>query len=92
LKEEALDRINWRNRFGRGCGPVVWEITDYEYLQNRRAENNKGYTTLTWNWVFLSLLRSNNRHLWQKLCHRWNTQIVPLGFVLETKKFFWRPL
>jgi hypothetical protein len=23
LKEEALDRIQWRNRFGRGCGPVV---------------------------------------------------------------------
>jgi hypothetical protein len=23
LKEEALDRINWRNRFGRGFGPVV---------------------------------------------------------------------
>jgi hypothetical protein len=23
LKEEALDRITWRNRFGRGCGPVV---------------------------------------------------------------------
>ena len=23
LKEEALDRINWRNRFGRGCGPVA---------------------------------------------------------------------
>jgi hypothetical protein len=22
LKEEALDRIKWRNRFGRGCGPV----------------------------------------------------------------------
>jgi hypothetical protein len=20
LKEEALDRIKWRNRFGRGCG------------------------------------------------------------------------
>jgi aminoglycoside phosphotransferase len=28
LKEEALDRIKWRNRFGRGCGPVVWQITD----------------------------------------------------------------
>jgi hypothetical protein len=27
-KEEALDRIKWRNRFGRGCGPVVWQITD----------------------------------------------------------------
>jgi hypothetical protein len=23
LKEEALDRIKWRNRFGRGCGHVV---------------------------------------------------------------------
>jgi hypothetical protein len=23
LKVEALDRIKWRNRFGRGCGPVV---------------------------------------------------------------------
>jgi len=28
LKEEALDRIMWRNRFGRGFGPVVWQITD----------------------------------------------------------------
>jgi hypothetical protein len=28
LKEEAQDRIKWRNRFGRGCGPVVWQITD----------------------------------------------------------------
>jgi hypothetical protein len=23
LKEEALDRIKWRNRFGKGCGPVI---------------------------------------------------------------------
>jgi hypothetical protein len=23
LKEEALDSIKWRNRFGRGFGPVV---------------------------------------------------------------------
>jgi hypothetical protein len=23
LKEEALDRVKWRNRFGGGCGPVV---------------------------------------------------------------------
>ena len=27
LKEEALDRTMWRNRFGRGFGPVVWQIT-----------------------------------------------------------------
>jgi hypothetical protein len=25
LKEEALDRTIWRNRFGRGVGPVVRE-------------------------------------------------------------------
>jgi len=28
LKEEALDRTMWRNRFGRGFGPVVWQIID----------------------------------------------------------------
>ena len=32
LKEEALDRTMWRNRFGRGFGPVVRQITnDDEY-------------------------------------------------------------
>ena len=41
LKEEALDRTMWRNRFGRGFGPVVWQITDEDddvkllYLLNR---------------------------------------------------------
>ena len=28
LKEEALDRTMLRNRFGRGFGPLVWQITD----------------------------------------------------------------
>jgi len=28
LKEEALDRTMWRNRFGRDFGPAVWQITD----------------------------------------------------------------
>jgi hypothetical protein len=28
LKKDAHDRIKWRNRFGRGCGPVVC-LTDY---------------------------------------------------------------
>ena len=28
LKEEALDRTMWRNRFGRGFGPVVRQTTD----------------------------------------------------------------
>ena len=28
LKEEALDCTMWRNRFGRGVGPVVRQITE----------------------------------------------------------------
>jgi hypothetical protein len=28
LKEEALDRSIWKNRFGRGVGPVVRKITE----------------------------------------------------------------
>ena len=28
LKEEALGRIMWRNRFGRGVGPVVRQTTE----------------------------------------------------------------
>jgi hypothetical protein len=28
LKEEALVRTMWRNRFGRDFGPVIWQITD----------------------------------------------------------------
>ena len=32
LKEEVLDRTMWRNRFGRGFGPVVWQITDDDVI------------------------------------------------------------
>jgi hypothetical protein len=28
LKEEALDRTLWGDRFGRGCGPVVGQTTE----------------------------------------------------------------
>jgi hypothetical protein len=28
LKEEALDRTMWRDRFGRGFGPVVGQTTE----------------------------------------------------------------
>jgi hypothetical protein len=28
LKEEALDRTMWRDRFGRGFGPVVRQTTE----------------------------------------------------------------
>jgi hypothetical protein len=29
LKEEALDRTVWRNRFGRGFGPIVRQNTEW---------------------------------------------------------------
>ena len=34
LKEEALDRTVWRNRFGGGFGPVVKQNTEWmdEYI------------------------------------------------------------
>ena len=42
LKEEALDRTMWRNRFGKSFGPVVWQITD--------DDDEEEATWLTWNW------------------------------------------
>ena len=41
LKEEALDRTMWRNRFGRGVGPVVRQITEWMNLSTRQ---NTSYT------------------------------------------------
>jgi hypothetical protein len=43
LKEEALDRSMWRNRFGRGFGPVVSQITDDDddSQSNRQNEVQK---------------------------------------------------
>jgi hypothetical protein len=37
LKEEALDRTMWRNRFGRGFGPVVRQNTDWMNIIKRRC-------------------------------------------------------
>ena len=52
LKEEALDRTIWRNRFGRGFGPVVWQITDdddgtYDFVTVIRS----GYFVFILFWV-----------------------------------------
>ena len=46
LKEEALDRTMWRNRFARGFGPVVWQITDdyiyiYIYIYRERERERE---------------------------------------------------
>jgi len=42
LMEEPLDRTMWRNRFARGFGPVVWQITnDNDDLTLPKHDNYK---------------------------------------------------
>ena len=40
LKEEALDRTMWRNRFGGGFGPVVRQNTEWMRGKQRAIERN----------------------------------------------------
>jgi hypothetical protein len=40
LKEGALDRTMWRNRFGRGFGPVVRQNTERMNSNFVNAKNN----------------------------------------------------
>ena len=47
LKEEALDRTMWRNRFGRGFGHVVWQSTDDEDLNYCLWNSSAQSPTLT---------------------------------------------
>jgi hypothetical protein len=42
LKEEALDRILLRTRFGRGYGPVVRQTADY-YKVHYRVHNSPSH-------------------------------------------------
>ena len=59
LKEEALDRAMWRNRFGGGVGSVARQITDwmnYVYLSWSPGELNetlhlRSATSLSQSWV-----------------------------------------
>jgi hypothetical protein len=37
LKEEALDRIKWRNRFGRGCGPSCDRLLMNQSTKHRQS-------------------------------------------------------
>ena len=46
LKEEALDRTTWKNRFGRGFGPVVWQITDDDDDDDDGDDDDETYVGL----------------------------------------------
>ena len=81
LKEEALDRTMWRNRFGRGFGPVVWQITDnddeptcsmnYELIYQLNAIE---YLLCTFSSTYFGLTRPPSRAMDVKflyICSMW---------------------
>jgi hypothetical protein len=53
LKEEALDRTMWRNRFGRGFGPVVRQNT--EWMNEWMSIAFKWQTLFGYKCVFITL-------------------------------------
>ena len=71
LKEEALDRTNWRHRFGGGFGPVVRQNTEWMNIIMSFPAKTAMYVwpghsaaTVTDNWTDTSwqttLIRENN--------------------------------
>ena len=48
LKEEVLDRIMWRNRFGRDFGPVVWQIANDDESDCVLREVVNEYVSVNW--------------------------------------------
>jgi hypothetical protein len=41
LKEEALDRILWRTRFGRGYGPVLRQTKERKNERKKERKKNE---------------------------------------------------
>ena len=62
LKEEALDRIMWRNRFGRGVGPVVRQST--EWMNEKRIRHTPSAVCL--DLPYISTLSHKRPHFRQK--------------------------
>ena len=54
LKEEALDRTVWRNRFGGGFGPVVRQNTEWMMI-----ESEPTYRTFFHDWCVFQLKSSS---------------------------------
>jgi hypothetical protein len=92
LKEESLDRIKWRNHFGRGCGPVVcltdyWWMNEWKcYLEGHHVMNRAGYMPKFWrNILALHFGLTGNTGVWGTTIH---TSIWP--FLLPFNLKLWR--
>ena len=91
LKEEALDRTMWRNRFGRDFGPVVWQITDDDDddLIAFFLEWDMFHTKVAETFFFCenrALMRKGYcRKIWySKTGHRWQFNTAHAHCVLDT--------
>ena len=63
LMEEALDRTVWWNRFARGFGPVVWQITDND--DDDDDDDDKFYIFLTTQAPLKSVLFHSTWLFWE---------------------------
>ena len=63
LKEEAVDRTMWRNRFAWGFGPVVWQITDDDddeaLITPSKQQSLQIYVYSCWQQSFFYLNKQN---------------------------------
>jgi hypothetical protein len=64
LKEEALDRTKWRNRFGRGFGPVVRQNIEWMNMSSWRWQINLTEKCWTSNYKENVLCKKFSDSLW----------------------------
>jgi hypothetical protein len=62
LKEEALDRTQWRTRFGRGYGPEVRQTTEWMNVSDEPTASI--FRVIQEEWLFL-----NAENLQSARCH-----------------------
>jgi hypothetical protein len=60
MKEEALDRIVWRNRFGRSFGPIVWQTTDDD-------DDNDDETKVLYYYRHIKANKPKTAHNWTRI-------------------------
>jgi hypothetical protein len=94
LKEEALDRTIWRNRFGRGVGPVIRQNTEwmnYSWEKRNSARQTRNSFWATGLRCPCSLFRIVLRKRLRQFTHRTGVWVSPADGPdsVEKIKIFW---